>query len=38
MKVWYDKNARNRNYNPRGEVRVLLPIPGHPLQARYNGY
>lgn len=37
MKVWYDKNARNRNFKPGDKVLVFLPIPGHPLQARYYG-
>lgn len=37
MKVWYDKNARNRNFKPGDKVLVFLHIPGHPLQARYYG-
>lgn len=38
MKVWYDKNAENRNFNPGDKVLVFLLIPGHPLlQARYYG-
>lgn len=37
MKVWYDKNARNRNFETEDKVPVVLPIPGHPLQARYDG-
>lgn len=37
MKVWYDKNNRNRNFKPGDKVLVFLPIPGHPLQARYYG-
>lgn len=27
MKVWYDKNARNRNFKPGDKVLVFLPIP-----------
>lgn len=37
MKVWNDKNARNRYLKPGDKVLVFLPIPGHPLQARYYG-
>ena len=37
MKRWYDKDARNRVFKPGDKVLVFLPIPGHPLQARYFG-
>ena len=37
MKTWYDKDARNRVFKPGDKVPVFLPIPGHPLQARYFG-
>ncbi|KAK3100143.1 hypothetical protein FSP39_015288 [Pinctada imbricata] len=37
MKSWYDKDARNRVFKPGDKVLVFLPIPGHPLQARYFG-
>jgi hypothetical protein len=37
MKLWYDKDARNRVFKPGDKVLVFLPIPGHPLQARYYG-
>ena len=37
MKVWYDKKARYREFNPGDKVLVLLPIHGNPLQARYSG-
>ena len=37
MKTWYDKDARNRVFKPGDRVLVFLPIPGHPLQARYFG-
>jgi hypothetical protein len=35
MKRWYDKDVRNRGFKPGDKVLVFLPIPGHPLQARY---
>ena len=37
MKVWYDKRARERSFKAGDKVLVLLPLPGHPLQARYHG-
>ncbi|XP_033761567.1 uncharacterized protein LOC117343335 [Pecten maximus] len=37
MKTWYDKNARSRVFEPGEMVLVLLPVPGHSLQARYHG-
>ena len=37
MKTWYDKNARNRVFQPGDKVVIFLPVPGHPLQARYCG-
>jgi len=37
IKVWYDKKARSRSFNPGDKVLVLLPIHGYPLQARYCG-
>ena len=37
MKTWYDKDARNRVFKPGDKVLVFLPIPGHPLQAKYFG-
>ena len=35
MKVWYDKKAQKRTFKPGDKVLVILPIPGHPLRARY---
>jgi len=35
--VWYDRRAHKRSFSPGDEVLVLLPILGHPLQARYSG-
>ena len=37
MKLRNDKNALDMNLEPRNKVLALLPIPGKPLQARYNG-
>lgn len=37
MKKWYDKDTRNRVFEPGDKVLVFLPVPGHPLQARYCG-
>ena len=35
MKLLYDENAQDRNFEPADKVLDLLPIPGKPLQARY---
>ena len=37
MKIRYDENAKDRNFEPGEKVLALLPIPGRPLQARYYG-
>ena len=37
MKLHYDENAQNINFEPGDKVLALLPIPGKPLQARYYG-
>lgn len=37
MKNWYDEKARERKFKPGDKVLVLLPITGHPLQAKYHG-
>ena len=37
MKQWYDKDARTREFKPGEKVLVFLPVPGHPLQAKYFG-
>ena len=37
MKIRYDENAKDRNFEPGDKVLALLPIPGRPLQARYYG-
>ena len=35
MKLRFDENAQDRNFEPGDKVLALLPIPGKPLQARY---
>ena len=37
MKVWYDHKAKQQSFKPGNQVLMLLPISGHPLQARYYG-
>ena len=37
MKLQFDENAQNRNFDPGDKVIALLPIPGRPLQATYYG-
>ena len=37
MRLHYDENAQDRNFEPRDKVLALLPIPGKPLQVRYYG-
>ena len=37
MKLRYDENAQDRNFELGDKVLALLPIPGKPLQARYYG-
>ena len=37
MKLRYDENAQDRNFEPGDKILALLPIPGKPLQARYYG-
>ena len=37
MKVWYDKNAKVRIFQPGDKVLVFLPVPGQPLKAKYCG-
>ena len=37
MKVWYDKKAWTLTFKPSDKVLFILPIPGHPLQARFCG-
>ena len=37
MKLQYDENAQNRNFEPGDNVLDFFPIPGRPLQARYYG-
>ena len=37
MKLRYDENAQDKNFEPGDKVLALLPTPGKPLQARYYG-
>ena len=37
MKLHYDENAMDRNFEPGDKELALLSIPGKPLQARYYG-
>ena len=37
MKVWYDRKAKDRVYEPGDQVLVLLPSLQNPLMARYTG-
>ena len=36
-KVWYDRRARLRTFEPGDKVLVFLPIPGSPLQTKFHG-
>ena len=33
MKVWYDRNAKSRCFEPGDRVLVLFPVVGNPVQA-----
>jgi len=35
-KVWYDRRARLRTFQPGDKVLVLMPMPGKPLHAKYH--
>ena len=37
MKVWYNKKVQKQTFKPGDKVLVILPIPGHPLRARFCG-
>ena len=37
MKVWYDRKAKSRYFEPGDRVIVLFPVVGNPLQAKYSG-
>ena len=37
MKVWYDRKAKSRSFEPGDRVLVLFPVVGNPLQAKYSG-
>ena len=36
MKVWYDRKAKSRCFEPGDRVLVLFPVVGNPLQAKYS--
>ena len=37
MKVWYDRKAKSRCFEPGDIVLVLFPVVGNPLPAKYSG-
>ena len=37
MKVWYDRKAKSRCFEPGDRVLVLFHVVGNPLQAKYSG-
>ena len=37
MKVWYERKAKSRCFEPGDRVLVLFPVVGNPLQAKYSG-
>ena len=37
MKVWYDRKAKSRCFEPGDRVLVLFPVVGNPLQTKYSG-
>ena len=37
MKIWYDRKAKSRCFEPGDRVLVLFPVVGNPLQAIYSG-
>ena len=37
MKVWYDRKAKSRCFEPGDRVLVSFPVVGNPLQAKYSG-
>ena len=37
MKVWYDRKAKSRCFEPGDRVLVLFPVVGNLLQAKYSG-
>ena len=37
IKVWYDRKAKSRCFEPGDRVLVLFPVVGNPLQAKYSG-
>jgi hypothetical protein len=37
MKTKFEKNTVSRCFQPGDNILVLLPVSGHPLQAKYVG-
>ena len=37
MKVWYDRKAKSRCFDPGDRILVLFPVVGNPLQVKYSG-
>ena len=37
MKTWYDRKARERQFQKGDKLLVLLPFQGQPLQGKYSG-
>ena len=37
MKVWYDRKAKSKCFEPGDRVLLLFPVVGNPLQAKYSG-
>ena len=37
MKIWYNRKAKSRCFEPGDRVLVLFPVVGNPLQAKYSG-
>ena len=37
MKVWYDRKAKSRCFEPEDRVLVLFPVVDKHLQAKYSG-
>ena len=37
QKAWYDRNARERSFQPGDQVLILLPVPTNKLMAQWQG-
>ena len=36
-KLWYDRRACEREFEPGEKVLVILPVQGKPLEAKFHG-